>query len=278
MGLVMSSRGCPYSCTFCATNRNQVSFRSPDHIISEIRFVKEHYKTTQFTFKDDSFTVNRKRIFELCKKLIDEKLPIKWECNTRVNLLDEQMLRIMKKAGCNFIKVGIESGSERILSDMNKGITHDQIRIAAKLFRKVGIHWTGYFMIGVPDETEWDIRRAIDFLYEIEPDFAVIGIYDLFPGTVMWEDGILRGIVNPNMDLEDFYTNLPNFYYKKDFNHQNDKISPEKFAKLESEVKEIVRNYNRNFFRVFKMARAKLPVYWYDSKVLWDDVKKYLSY
>lgn len=150
MGLIMTTRGCPYSCTYCATNTKRVSYRSTDHILAELRFVKERYGTTQFTFKDDSFTVNRKKVEEFCDKLIREKVNITWECNTRVNLVSEPLLRLMKKAGCNFIKVGIESGSERVLKGMNKKITHEQVKQAAKLFRKVGIHWTGYFMMGVP--------------------------------------------------------------------------------------------------------------------------------
>ena len=278
MGLLMTTRGCPYSCTYCATDTRQISYRSPDHILSEISFVKKHYGTTQFTFKDDSFTVNKQRVAALCRKLISDKYNIAWECNTRVNLLDENLLRLMRKAGCNFIKVGIESGSERILRLMNKGITHEQIRNAAQLFRKIGIHWTGYFMMGVPGETEADIRKTMDFLFEIKPDFASIGIYEPFPGTVMFKEGERRGLINRNLALHDFYNIYPNDYYKANPIRQTDSISQERFDMLKREFNDIVHDYNRNFSRVAKMTVAKSRVYLNDPKVLWDDFKKFLSY
>lgn len=278
MGLLMTTRGCPYSCTYCATDTKQVSYRSPDHILSEVRFVKEHYGTTQFTFKDDSFTVNRQRVEELCKKLISDKLNIAWECNTRVNLINENLLRLMRKAGCNFIKVGIESGSERILKLMNKGITHDQIRNAAQSFRKIGIHWTGYFMMGVPGETEEDIRKTMDFLLEIKPDFASIGIYEPFPGTVMFEEGERRGLIKRDLALNDFYNIYPNDYYKTNPGRQTDTIPRERFVMLKQEFNDVIHSYNRNFKRVTKMTVAKSRVYLNDPKVLWDDFRKFLSY
>lgn len=278
LGLIMTTRGCPYSCTYCATNTKRVSFRSADHILHEIQVVKERYGTTQFTFKDDSFTVNRRKVEEFCNRLIQEKIRINWECNTRVNLVDEALLRLMKKAGCNFIKVGIESGSERVLKEMNKKITHDQVRQAAALFRKAGIHWTGYFMMGVPGETEEDIRKTIGFLYEVKPDFACIGVYEPFPGTLMFENGIQRGLVKPEMTLEDFYTILPNHYYKKDPQRQTDLITPGQFMALEAEVKKVVRHYNRRLARIVKMGLARSRVYRNEPRALWEDFKKFLSY
>ena len=278
MGLIMTSRGCPYACTYCATNTKQVSFRSADHIMAELRSVKAQYGTTQFTFKDDSFTANRKKVEELCYKLLQEKLHITWECNTRVNLVNEPLLRLMKKAGCNFVKVGIESGSERILQSMNKKITHDQVWQAVKLFRRIGIHWTGYFMMGIPGETEEDIRKTINFMYDIKPDFACIGVYEPFPGTRMFDDGIQRGLVKSKMSLGDFYTTMPNHYYKQDACRQTDLIAPERFEELEAEVKKCIREYNRHPLRVTKMARARSRVYYHDPKVLWTDMKKFLSY
>jgi len=278
MGLIMSGRGCPYSCTYCATDTRRVGFRSPGHILSEIRFVKNRYNTTQFTFKDDSFTVNRKRVEEFCNKLIQERLRITWECNTKVSLINEPLLQLMKKAGCNFIKIGVESGSERVLKMMNKGITHEQVRKAAKLFRKVGTHWTGYFMMGVPGETEEDIKKTMEFLSEIRPDFACIGVYEPFPGTVMFQEGVKRGLLKQELTLNDFYDTSPNNYYKMDGDRQTDTITPERFARLVKESMDFAHSYNRAFIHVLKMARARLNNYLNDPKILWDDFKKYLSY
>lgn len=278
MGLIMSSRGCPYSCAYCATDARRVSYRSPDNVLAEIRAVKEKYGTTQFTFKDDSFTVSRKRVAELCTKLIDQKLRIRWECNTRVNLIDGDLLLLMKRAGCNFIKVGIESGSERVLKRMNKGITLDQARRAAGLLRRSGIHWTAYFMMGVPGETEEDVNRTVDLLYEIRPDTALIGVYEPFPGTAMFDDGIRRNLVRADMSLEDFYTMLPNHYYRKDPAVQTDGMPPEAFRRLEQEVKKAFHDYNKRFGNVLKTAMSKTAVYLREPAILLEDVKKYVSY
>ena len=94
--------------------------------------------------------------------LMNEGIKINWDCNTRVDLVDPELLRTMKKAGCNSIKVGIESGSERILKLMDKGITLERIQEAARLFREAGIHWTAYFMMGIPTETKEDVKKNLE--------------------------------------------------------------------------------------------------------------------
>lgn len=277
MGLIMTSRGCPYACTYCATNTKRVSYRSAEHIIAEIKYVKDHYGTVQFTFKDDSFTVNTGRVETFCHTLLASGLKINWECNTRVNLVNETLLGLMKKAGCNFIKVGVESGSESILKSMNKGITHAQVIKAADLFRKVGIHWTGYFMMGVPGETEADIQKTIDFMYLVCPDFAVIDVYTRFPGTVMFNQGIEKKLVKKSLTYAEFFNTIPSDYYKED-QRQTDLIDPQCFAALEIETKKKVRAYNRNYKRVIKMGLAKAKVYFKDVSLFFDDFKKFLSY
>ncbi len=278
MGLIMSTRGCPFSCTYCATNTKRVSFRSPYHIVKEIIHVKSTYRTTQFTFKDDSFTVNVKKVEELCNLLISEKIRINWECNTRVNLVNERLLRLMKKAGCNFIKVGIESGSEQVLQKMNKKITLVEIREAARLFRKVGIHWTGYFMMGIPGETVDDVHKTIDLLFETEPDFASLGVYEPFPGTKMFEDGIQRGLIKENFTLQDFFSVLPNNYYKAKPEQQTDTIPSDRFIKLESDFKKIIYKYNRGIKRILSMGLARSRIYINEPRIFFEDFKKLLSY
>jgi len=280
MGLMMTSRGCPYNCSYCATSiwGRKTRYRSIDNIMEEIRTVMDTYGTRQFSFKDDSFTVNKKRVAELCDRIIDERLGINFECNTRVDLITEELLRKMKKAGCNSIKVGIESGSERVLKQMNKGITLDQVRDAAGLFGKVGIHWTGYFMMGTPGETVDDVYKTLEFLYEVKPNFATIAVYEPFPGTTMFAEGIKKGLVKPKMSLEDFYSTLPNHYYKKDPDRQLDTIDQQRFRRLEQEMKEKFHNYNKSFRRIFRRARARSKLYIKQPYILFRDFKKYLSW
>ncbi len=278
MGLIMTSRGCPFSCTFCATDNRQVRYRSIEHVLREIRHVRDTFGTVHFTLKDDSFTVDKKRVAEFCGALAREGLRIGWECNTRVDLVTEEMLRTMKRAGCNSVKVGIESGSERVLERMNKRITLDQIHAAARLFRKVGIHWTGYFLIGTPGESLEDIRRTLALMYEVRPDFAAIGVYEPFPETVMFHEGIRRGLVKPSMRMGEFYAVPPNHYYKADSRRQVETIEPEQFEPLEQEMKDRFHTYNKSFRRLVSRARARTIQYTRSPRVLYADFKKYLSW
>lgn len=174
--------------------------------------------------------------------------------------------------------MGIESGSERVLKEMNKGITLNQVRNAAKLFKKVGIHWTGYFMMGVPNETVEDVYRTLDFMYEVKPDFASIGVYEPFPGNPMFMDGIQRGLVKQEMSLKDFFNTLPNHYYKINPKQQVDTIDEERFVILEKEIKEHFHNYNKRVRQVFKRAKSRVNIYRNEPIMLWEDVKKFFRW
>ncbi|MBA7679902.1 tRNA-2-methylthio-N(6)-dimethylallyladenosine synthase [subsurface metagenome] len=215
---------------------------------------------------------------QLCDKLLADKLNINWECNTRVDLVSESLLAKMKKAGCNSIKVGIESGSERILGKMNKSITHEQVRNAAKIFRKVGIHWTGYFMMGVPGETAEEIYQTLNLMYEIQPDFASISVYEPFPGTPMFDEGLEKKLVTSNMSLEDFYTTLPNHYYKANSRRQVETIGEEEFIALAEEMKRKFHIYNKSFKRLLHRGKSRINLYVSQPMLLCSDLKKYLSW
>ncbi|MBM4054159.1 MAG: radical SAM protein [Planctomycetes bacterium] len=280
MGLIMGSRGCPYNCSYCATQiwTRKVRYRSITNILEEIKCVYERYGTHQFTFKDDSFTVNRKRVMEFCEALIKLGISVKWDCNTRADLVDLQLLKMMKKAGCNSIKVGVESGSERILKIMDKGVQLERTKESAKLFRKAGIHWTAYFMMGVPTETKEDIKETVKLLYEIKPSFASIGVYEPFPGTRLFDIGVERGLVKREMEYEEFFSRIPSDYYLKDVKRRSDTMDQEEFVVLEKEVKETFHDYNKNIARIFERAKARSSVYLRNPKIFLSDIEKFLGW
>lgn len=277
MGLIMTSRGCPFNCSYCATSiwERKTRYRSIDNVIDEIKAVKTQYGTRQFTFKDDSFTVNRSRVMEFCKRLINEQVNISWDCNTRVNLVDEEMLKAMKKAGCNGIKVGIETGSERILKMINKKIAFDHCRKAARLFRKSGIHWTGYFMMGFPSETKDDVYQTLQFMHELQPDYASLSVYEPFPGTDLFELGLEKGLVQKERTLEDYYSISPKYYYVKDIHRRVDTIDNDEFEKLEIEIKEAFHKYNRRLPRITKRVKSRSNLYLHEPRTLLDDLRKF---
>ncbi len=277
MGLIMTSRGCPFKCSYCATSiwERKTRCRSLDNVIEEIKLVIEKYGTKQFTFKDDSFTVNRKRVMEFCERLIKGKININWDCNTRVNLVDEELLRLMKKAGCTGIKVGIETGSERILKLMNKNITLEQCRKAAKLFRKAGIHWTGYFMMGLPSETKEDVYQTLKFMRELKPDYASFSVYEPFPGTDLFEIGLEKGLVKSERTLEDFYIISPKYYYVKDIKRRVETMSNKEFEQLEVEMKKAFHKYNRGLPRLIKRVRSRSKLYLHEPGIFLEDLRKF---
>ena len=174
--------------------------------------------------------------------------------------------------------MGIETGSERILKLMNKNITFEQFREAAKLFRKVGIHWTGYFMMGLPSETKEEVYQTLKFMKELKPDYASFSVYEPFPCTRLFEVGIQKGLVQNNRSLEDFYTISPKYYYVKDINQRVDTMSREEFERLEYEIKEVFHKYNMGFPRLFKRVKSRNKLYISNPKVLFDDFKKFLSW
>lgn len=188
LGMIMTSRGCPFNCNFCCSVKlwdRKVVYRSIDSVIAEIKQVKDTYGTTDFYMVDDSFTATRKRTLEFCAKA--RELGITWSCLTRADLIDEELALAMKNAGCRMIKIGVESGSERILKIMNKKIHRDDVIRAASIFKKIGLKWFTYFIIGVPEETKEDLEQTINFVKEVRPDYASFGVYTPLPGTPFYD-------------------------------------------------------------------------------------------
>jgi radical SAM superfamily enzyme YgiQ (UPF0313 family) len=131
----------------------------------------------------DLFTVNRDQVVELCKLMIEENIKIKWTCNSRVDFVDEEMLTLMGKAGCRLISWGIESGNEQILKHVRKGAYPDKAERALRWAKKAGIMNWGYFIIGLPGETEETIRQTIDFAKKLPLDIALFHVAAPYPGT-----------------------------------------------------------------------------------------------
>jgi radical SAM superfamily enzyme YgiQ (UPF0313 family) len=190
---IITARGCPSSCHFCSSPKfwqRRVRFRSPENIADEIMYIREKYGLIYFSFRDDTFTADRLRTIEFCRLLIDRRLYILWNCQSRVTSLDEELLVWMKRAGCECIQFGVESGSQRILNQLGKSITPDQVELAAGLIRKAGINLSIYLISDVPDETEDDIRLTIDLVRRIQPDDGYVSPLAFFPGTQLFEEAV----------------------------------------------------------------------------------------
>jgi len=208
MNLIMASRGCPYNCSYCASAtiwHRKFRMISIEIIIKDIKQIVEKYNVKNFRFWDDTFTSIKNNIIQLCKAIIKEGFhkKVTWNCITRVNVVDDELLYWLKKSNCTMIAIGIESGSQRILNITNKGIKLQQIEKAAKLIKKHRFLLHTYWMLGLPDEREEDIIASIKFLKKIKPDSALVNVLIPYPGTLEYEKIVNKGLLPCDYDWKD---------------------------------------------------------------------------
>jgi anaerobic magnesium-protoporphyrin IX monomethyl ester cyclase len=201
---IVTSRGCPAGCTFCikhVTYQYNVRLRSPEKIIEELQQLKK-LGIHNIHMYSDLFTVNRSQVMELCQLIIDNDLPIRWMCNSRVDFVDQEMLNLMGRAGCWLISWGIESGNSQILQNAHKGTTPGKAEQALRWAKESGIANWGYFIIGLPGETEDTIRETIDFSKKLPLDIALFHIAAPYPGTPFFFEAIEKGWLRPGTRWE----------------------------------------------------------------------------
>lgn len=273
MGVVMTTRGCPYRCGFCS-HPPTVRYNDLNRVIEEIRHIKDKYGTQQFAIKDDSFTVNRKRTIQFCRLLMKEKLEINWDCSTRVNLIDDELLEIMQYAGCNTIKVGIETGSERILKEVNKGVTFEQMKKAANMLNRHGMFWSAYFMYGLPTETEEDMLKTLDFVKELNPPYAGLGLYAPMPNTHLWDQGVELGLVDSDININHFFEINPKDYFFKDYRKRVVSMEYEEFIKIADYLMKEFNKHNTHWSKLIRRGWSRKRAYKKDPRLMIGDVNK----
>lgn len=186
---MITSRGCPFQCIYCSKPISGLKFRSlsPEKVIAEIKSLIDNFNIKEIIFYDDSFTLDRERVIKICDLIIKEDIKIHWQCETRVNLVDEVLLVKMAQAGCYLIAYGMESGNNRLLQILKKGITIEQIKDAVRSTKKAKIGIIGYFMIGIPGETEAEIKQTVNFAKDLDIDFAQFSIATAYPATELFD-------------------------------------------------------------------------------------------
>lgn len=279
MGVILTSRGCPFQCSYCFHMwERKVRYRSVESVMEEIKLVHDKYKTTQFSIKDDSFTVKKSHVLALCEEF--KKLPFKisFDCTTRVDILDDELLSAMMSAGLSKLSVGIESGSAEILKQTDKGITHEQILKCAKMLNKHGVFWTGYFMMGLPTETEEDILKTLDFLKISNPYYGGLGVYNPFPATKLFKQGLEMGLLEAEPPLEHFLKTNPKDLFFKDPKKRVVNISHERFTELCDIMEKGFHKHNSNIFNLARRAYSRRFIYKYDKSLLKRDIRKGLEF
>lgn len=195
---LLSSRGCPYSCTFCDVPYKVVRERTIENVLDEIKLrLKQGFK--EIFFFDDTFNINPQRVIDLSQRIIKENLRFEWSFRGRVNSTTFEMLKIAKRAGCRRIHFGIETATDEGLRELKKGITIEQVKNALSWCRHLKIKTIGDFIIGLPfEKSRDDVINNIERLIGFSPDYAQFDFLQPIPGSEIYESGIRQGVINPN--------------------------------------------------------------------------------
>ncbi|HLC23224.1 MAG TPA: radical SAM protein [Dehalococcoidia bacterium] len=196
--VLLSRGGCPFNCYFCAVNniwKGSRRFRKPEKVVEEILHIYEHEQAQEINFSDDTFTLDRGRVIELCG-LLKKALRLDWLCSTRVDLVDRELLKEMHEAGCYDIQYGIEAGSQKILDSIGKKMKLEQVRDAVRATLDAGIEVTCSFMFPHPEDTEETIREQIHLMKELREIGAreTMALTTPLPGTYYYEHADELGI------------------------------------------------------------------------------------
>lgn len=208
-----ANRVCPVACAFCAerivTGRfhrkdNPIRSRRPSDVCREIAHVAETYRLNYFKFVDATFDISPEYVIDFCKEKIARNIDLEWECLIHASFANEEMFHWLKEANCNQVNVGVESGSDRILRDIKKGLRTETVRNVFAWARKYGIHRRGFFLLGMPNETEVDHRLTEKLIDEIEPDVVGFTILCPYPGSDLYDPKLHRDV---DWEVTDEYSN-----------------------------------------------------------------------
>jgi anaerobic magnesium-protoporphyrin IX monomethyl ester cyclase len=250
------ARGCPFNCIYCETRRlwgQTCRAFTPQRVIDEIEHMRTNYGTKGIYFVGDNFTINKKRTFALCKLIKESKLDIEWVCDTRADMISQDLLRLMKDAGCRTIWFGVESGSPRILEKINKGITNEQTVQAFKLCKEEGIQTASSFILGIPGETIEDMEVTYRFAKQLDPDWAQFNVYVAVPGSGLYDEVIQKGLYDR---VDGFVT----YVKTEEFNYESVmKIQRRYQSDLDLSPRRIIKKMKREgFWTVLKKGSRYL--------------------
>ncbi len=209
---MFTSRGCPYQCLFCDRPQLGKNFRarSAKNVVDEMEACQKMCIKEIFIY-DDTFGVDRQRVLDICSQIKERKIDIAWNIRTRVNTVDEEILKVLKQAGCQRIHYGVEAGTQKILNVLRKGITIEQVEKAFRMTKEAGIQTAAYFMIGSPTETKEDILQTIKFMKKINPDYIHVTITTPFPATDLYAMALKEKVITNDVWREFAKNPKPNF-------------------------------------------------------------------
>jgi len=218
---IISSRGCPFGCRYCSSSLfmgRKFRARSAKNVVDEVEWLVNEFKAQYVAFSDDTFTLNRKRVEEICREIINRGIEVEWSCSSRVDTINRSLLEKMKRAGCSAIYYGVESASPAILRYYRKKINLDKVKRAVKLTKDLGIITICSFIIGSPYETKEDMKATLKFALKLDPDYAQFSILTPYPGTEIYEEAKEKGLLL-STNFDDYTAGKPvlrNLYMSKE--------------------------------------------------------------
>jgi len=256
---IVSARGCPNKCIFCDTSvfGRKVTYHSSDYVLEMIGYLVERFGIEEIIFEDDQFLIKNDRVVSICEGFLKAGWGISWCCSGRVNSVDDlELLRLMKRSGCWQISYGIESGNQEILDFSKKGITIDQIETAVRLTNEAGILNKGYFIFGLPHETEDTMENTINLAKRIPLEDMSVFIMTPFPGSKVYDVAEQHGTIDVDFErmnlLEVVY--VPNGLSKEKLLHYQRRFMKEFYMRPRifwSYTKRVLAN-PLNFLNILK--------------------------
>jgi len=268
---VYAGRGCPYNCTYCVNyyKRNVckgkgkfVRMRSPKNVVEEIKELRDKYKIKHVAFQDDTFTHNRKWLLEFCD-LYAKEVRLPFVCNARVETITEETAKALKRANCNGLLLGVESGSERIRRKvLDRQISNDQIIKAFNFAHKYGIKTLSFNMVGIPYETKSDIKKTIQLNRILRPTDIQVTIFQPFPGTQLYELSKEKGWLTKKKIEDWIYDSVMNYEHlsAKEIKKIRDKFTFNVYVKIDL-IKAVRTLFQGVLYNKYMEKRSRIPVF-----------------
>lgn len=198
MTTMITTRGCPMQCSFCssaAMHGKKIRERSVENIVDEIEYLKTNYDIDTIAFMDDTFTLKKRKVMAICDEILKRNIEIMWGCTSRVDTLDEKLLKKMKEAGCITIFIGVESADQQQLDNMCKNTTIAKIENAFKIARKLKIRTIASVALGMPGDTKEIMNKTVKFVHKLKPNYAIYSLATPYPGTRFYKEAFEKNLI-----------------------------------------------------------------------------------
>jgi len=247
LGCMITARGCPWRCAFCSSRifwHKRVRFRSTENVVAELRHLQGSHGISYMMLWDDSFSINRDIVLRFCRAAMDHGIKILWRASTRADLVTEELLHWMKRAGCTKLEIGVETGSPRMQRLIRKDIDNADVVRAFKLLRKEHIPAGAFFMAGFPEETTEDLQQTFALMKSIPCQEIAFNIFDPMPGSELLDTCKRLGVVHPDPDWSRFLF-WPDQHFVKD-------ITPEEFNRQVYDMAAWVYAQNNSWLNLWR--------------------------